>query len=121
MNQIQRYLYKINLKGENVKHERVAYSFHTGKVTSMDCCISKPLLATCGEDKSIRVWNYFDNTLEAVRYFDEPPTCISFHPNGLYLAAVFPSGLKLLVILKDEIKPYWEHNVMDSKSVSFFN
>jgi hypothetical protein len=39
-------------------------SFHYGQVTGMEPAIRKPLLATCGLDKNIRIWNYVDRTLE---------------------------------------------------------
>lgn len=44
--------------------EVVAAPFHapgetgTAQVTGLDTCIRKPLVVTCGLDKSVRVWNY---------------------------------------------------------------
>lgn len=30
----------------------------------MDICVRKTLIATCGTDKAIKVWNYEERTLE---------------------------------------------------------
>ena len=43
----------------------------------------KQLVATCGVDRYVRVWNYKDNTAEIAKEFDDTPLGISFHPNGL--------------------------------------
>jgi hypothetical protein len=29
-------------------------------ITGIDVCVRKPLVATCGADKSVRIWNYLD-------------------------------------------------------------
>lgn len=39
-------------------------SFHHGEVTGMDVCIRKPIIATCSTDKSIRVWNYENKSVQ---------------------------------------------------------
>ena len=33
----------------------------------MDVCIRKPLVATAGKDKAIKIWNYEDRTVETTR------------------------------------------------------
>ena len=43
-----------------------------------------------------------------VKYFEEPALSVSLHPNGLYLLAAFRSGLKVMAILIDDIRPFWE-------------
>lgn len=54
-----------NLKNEDVK--TVMCKFHgPGAITGMDLCVRKPLVATTGMDRSIRIWNYLDFKLEMV-------------------------------------------------------
>ena len=31
---------------------------HCAQVTGCDTCIRKQLIATCGADKTVRIWNY---------------------------------------------------------------
>lgn len=38
-------------------------------ITGLDVCARKPLVVTCGLDRTIKLWNYHLNTLEMVRYF----------------------------------------------------
>ena len=45
-------------QGEHAVFEVLAQSFHQGQITGLDVCIRKPLIATCGIDRSIRVWNF---------------------------------------------------------------
>ena len=48
--------------------------FHgPGAITGLDVCVRKPLIASCGLDRSVRVWNYLDHSLELVKYFGEDP------------------------------------------------
>jgi hypothetical protein len=51
-------------KSSDLRFEHMISSFHYGQVTGMEPAIRKPLLATCGLDKNIRIWNYVDRTLE---------------------------------------------------------
>jgi hypothetical protein len=51
-------------KSTDLRFEHMISSFHYGQVTGMEPAIRKPLLATCGLDKNIRIWNYVDRTLE---------------------------------------------------------
>lgn len=44
--------------------EPMFQTFHAGPITGMDMCIRKQLIATCGLDKTVRIWNYADWTLE---------------------------------------------------------
>ncbi len=54
-----------------MKADRLMHSFHYGPILGMDVSTHKPLIVTSGADRSIRVWNYLENTLEVTRYFPE--------------------------------------------------
>lgn len=32
--------------------------YHHAQVTGVDTCVRKQLIATCGVDRSVRIWNY---------------------------------------------------------------
>lgn len=44
---------------------------HAGPVLGLATCIQRPVVATCGADRTIRLLNYLDCALELVRW--EPP------------------------------------------------
>ena len=51
---------------DNVKAnlDQVGLHFHSGPIVAMDLCIRKPLIATASKDKTIKIWNYEDRTVE---------------------------------------------------------
>ncbi|KAI8618896.1 WD40-repeat-containing domain protein [Chytriomyces sp. MP71] len=108
-------------KGEEIKCDRLCQPFHHGNVVGMDTCARKPLIATCGTDKSIRIWNYIENTIEVIKFFDDEPLSIALHPSGLYVLVGFADCLKLMNVLIDDIRPYWESNIRGCRECRFSN
>ncbi|KAI8846622.1 hypothetical protein BC829DRAFT_419019 [Chytridium lagenaria] len=110
-----------DMAGEEIKCDRLAQPFHNGNIIGMDTCARKPLVATCGSDKSIRIWNYVENSIEVIKYFDDEPFSISLHPSGLYVLVGFADSLKLMNILIDDIRPFWESNIRGCRECRFSN
>ncbi|KAI9332528.1 WD40-repeat-containing domain protein [Obelidium mucronatum] len=108
-------------KGEEIKCDRLCQPFHHGHIVGMDTCARKPLIATCGTDKSIRIWNYIENTIEVLKFFPEEPLSIALHPSGLYILVGFPDSLKLMNVLIDDIRPFWESNIRGCRECRFSN
>jgi WD40 repeat protein len=52
----------------------------------MDICLRRPLIVTCSNDKTIRVWNYEENILECSHTFSEDLLSVAFHPSGFHIA-----------------------------------
>lgn len=102
-----------------MKADKYFSSFHYGSILGMDVASNKPLIITSGIDRSIRVWNYVENTLEVVKYFPEEAISISLHPSGLYILAAFTNSIKLMTLLIDDIRPFWESNIPACKECSF--
>ena len=109
--------YTINLKnekqlGDDHDFELITPPFHAGPINGMDVAVRKPLIATCGTDKFIRIWNYEENILECQKLFNDEAYSISFHPSGFQIAVGFSDKLKLMSIcnisLNNQIKPYKE-------------
>ncbi|KAI9217791.1 hypothetical protein BC828DRAFT_390267 [Blastocladiella britannica] len=109
-----------SLQSDDVKVEKIAQAHHSA-VTGLDVCVRKPLMATCGSDQSVRVWNFGENTMEIVKFFKSEPYSIAFHPSGLFLLVGFAEGVKLLKILLDDIRPYWELGARGVKECRFSN
>ncbi|ORZ39559.1 WD40-repeat-containing domain protein, partial [Catenaria anguillulae PL171] len=107
-----------SLQSDDVKVEKLSQAHHAG-ITGLDVCIRKPLAATCGSDQSVRVWNYTENTMEIAKFFKSEPHCVAFHPSGLFLLVGFAEGVKLLKILLDDIRPFWEYGARGCRECRF--
>jgi hypothetical protein len=47
--------------------EPLATPNHSAGITGLALCVRKPLAATCGADRSVRLWNYLERGAELVR------------------------------------------------------
>ncbi|KAI3388189.1 hypothetical protein SNEBB_006235 [Seison nebaliae] len=97
------------------------HSFHSNAVTGMDVCARKALVATCSNDRSIRIWDYEKCRLEIYKVFAEEALCISLHPSGLYILVGFSNKLRLMNILIDDIRHFKEFNIRSCKECQFSN
>jgi WD40 repeat protein len=77
-------LMSYTLKGHKGKSEFQVFChpFHNGAITGVDICHRKPLIATCGADRSIKIWNYLTLELELSKEFEESIESIALHPTG---------------------------------------
>ena len=71
-------------------------SSRTSRINGVAAAVRKQLVATCGVDRYVRVWNYKDNTAEIAKEFDDTPQGISFHPNGLQVCHPLGTNINLL-------------------------
>lgn len=60
-------LFACRLQGGQATLRHVGAPHHAGPVLGLATCIQRPVVATCGADKTIRLWNYLDSALELVR------------------------------------------------------
>lgn len=109
------------MKAEDTNFEHLCQSFHTGHITGMDTCIRKPLIATCGLDKSVRIWNCLEKSLELLKSFNEECHSIAFHPSGLHLLVGFSDKMRLMNVLMDDIRPYKEFAIKACRECRFSN
>ncbi|GLD97629.1 hypothetical protein PINS_up006319 [Pythium insidiosum] len=112
------------LKEDAMNFEPLATSFHQpgnagDHITGLDTCIRKPLVVTCGLDKSVRVWNYLDKSTDIMKFFKEDTYAVAFHPSGLHVAVGFTDKLKLLNILMDDIRAFREFAIKACREVRF--
>jgi WD40 repeat protein len=91
----------------------------TRTITGMDVCIRKPLIVTCGADKSVRVWNYLNKSMDLTAYFEEDPTSCAMHPSGLHVLVGFTDKLRLMNLLLDDIRPCREFSVKSCVDCTF--
>ena len=68
------------LRADEMNFEFLSQAFHAGVVTGLDTCVRKPLVATCGTDRTVRIWNYLDKSSDIFKTFTEEVRCPSPSP-----------------------------------------
>ena len=109
------------LKEEEMVFELLSNPFHSKAVTGIDACVKKPLVATCSADKTVRVWNYLDMSLELEKTFVEEAFSVSFHPSGLHVLVGFADKLRLCNLLVNDVSAYKEFAVKACRECRFSN
>jgi WD40 repeat protein len=115
------------LKEDTMNFDLLSTSFHAPgdnadpQVTGLDTCVRKPLVVTCGLDRSVRVWNYLEKTTDLQKTFKEEAYCVAFHPSGLHIVVGFSDKLRLLNLLMDDIRCVKEFPVKACNEVRFSN
>jgi len=93
--------------------------FHSASVNRVGICVRKPLLTTVSSDRSVRVWNIETGEMEIYKEFNEEAFGVAFHPSGLYMAVGFIDRLRLLNIMIDDIKVFYEFTIKSAKEIAF--
>merc|ERR1719230_1982464 len=101
--------------------EPVLTPFHTGAILGMDVCARKPLVVTCGLDKSVRVWNYMEKTCELCKFFNEEAYSVAFHPSGFHLIVGFSDKLRLMNLLMEDVRQYKDIPIKQCRECRFSN
>ena len=82
------------------------HSVSTGvdsSVIAIDAAIWRPILASVGKDKSVRVWNLQERRCEIIQKFEDVPVGVCLSPSGLYLLVAFIDKLKVMAVLLNEL------------------
>lgn len=74
----------------------------------MDICIRKTLVGTCSLDKTVRIWNYLEHSLENMKEFEEEAHAIAFHPSGFHIIVAFKLKIKIMNLFEHSIVPFKE-------------
>jgi len=111
----------MQLNEENSKCEPLYMPFHSDKITGLDVCIRKSLVATCSMDKTVRIWNYVDNTLENSKEFEEEAFAVAFHPSGFHIIVAFAEKIRLMNIFENDLVSFKELSVKNCREIRFSN
>ncbi|XP_072275438.1 cilia- and flagella-associated protein 57 [Pyxicephalus adspersus] len=106
-------------KGDEAVFEFLTESWHSSSITGLSICIRKPLIATCSMDRSVRIWNFENNTLELYKEYQEEAFSVSLHPSGLHVLVGFSDKLRLMNLLIDDIRSFKEFAVRGCRECSF--
>jgi len=101
-------------------------------VVALATCVRKPLFVSAGADRTIRVWSHLKSPagaphadrhpeVELVKRFSESIYSLAMHPSGLHLAVGFESGLQLMNLLMEDIRPVKDVPIRRCGAVAFSN
>jgi len=97
----------------------LSQQFHHKAITDISIAVRKPIVATCSQDGSLRVWNYEKKTLELVKYFVEVPLSVALHPSGLHVLVAFTGKLRLLNLLVDDVCAFTDFPIKNCHECAF--
>jgi WD40 repeat protein len=113
-------LFSSTANNANEEDDTGGVSIHTSAmVTGMDVCARKPLVATCGIDRYVRVWNYLTYKEEVKKMFPEEALSVAFHPSGLHVLVGFSDKLRLMNLLMDDIRVVTEFPIKACRECQF--
>jgi hypothetical protein len=79
----------------------------------------RPVIATTGKDKTLRIFNYTDRTQELVKQYEEEPVSVTIHPSALYVVVGFLETIKIEALHRTEIVEMREIAVRNCTMVKF--
>eukprot|EP00668_Euglena_longa_P029544 GGOE01036896.1.p1 GENE.GGOE01036896.1~~GGOE01036896.1.p1 ORF type:complete len:1223 (+),score=435.55 GGOE01036896.1:45-3713(+) len=108
-------------KAEDAIFEPLSQSFHSAPITGLDICIRKPLVASCSKDKTVRIWNYLDHTVDIVKAFPTEANSIALHPSGLHILVGFSDKLRFMNLYGDDIREFRNFPIRSCPECKFSN
>jgi WD40 repeat protein len=85
----------------------------------LDVCVRKPIIVTCGLDRTVRIWNYNTKKLECYHTFNEDPYSVAIHPSGFHIIVGFQDKLRMLNVFNSTIKQYKELPIKSCREIKF--
>ncbi len=117
-------IFSLNFNTDWSKHDNpifhtIAQPFHAGSIVGLDTCIRKPLVATSSTDRTVRIWNTQDHTVEIIKTFPTEPGAISLHPSGLHILVCFSDKVRFMNLYGDSIQEFKTFTLRSVTDVKF--
>lgn len=103
----------------NNEDKPILHPYHDGQILCCATCIRKPIVATCGTDRTVRVWNFLENSLDIIKEYQDPVYCVSLHPDGLSMLIGFGDKLRLCSVFYDDIRFLKEFSIRGCRCCKF--
>ncbi|KAF1330075.1 Wd repeat-containing protein 65, partial [Globisporangium splendens] len=110
---------------DTVQEDRVEYKeftrhgFQVGGIVQVDICIQRPILVSCGTDKSVRVWNYELRHYEVLHACSEEPLALGLHPCGFQLIVAFKERVRVYTVLVESLRQNRELAIKSCRAVRY--
>ena len=76
-------------------------------------------MATCSEDKSVRIWDYENAQLDICETFQEQAHCVAFHPSGFHIVVGFADRIRMMNVLQHQLDPFKELPIKNCREIQF--
>jgi hypothetical protein len=90
-----------------------------GAIIQGDVCLSRPIFATIGMDKTVRLWNIELRAYDVMHQCAEEPMALSLHPTGFQVLVTFKERIRLFHILQETLRQVRELPVKNCRAVKF--
>ena len=64
------------------------------------------MIVTCSKDKSVKIWNYVNKTLEISHQLAEEALAVAFHPSGQHIVVAIQDKILLMNVLSKILHPF---------------
>lgn len=131
---------KVNLERptEGTEYDYLVTNFHSGGINGIDLCIRKSIVATCGTDKTVKIWSYNDehafklefsqefvddkqNSVKGGQQEPDEPLSVAFHPSGFQLVVGFNEKIRMMNLFQDSLKEYKAIQIKTCRDIQFSN
>jgi len=90
-------------------------------ILGLDTCIWKPIIATCGLDRCVKIWNYETKVMQFSQTFHEDVNDVSLHPTGLQILLCCTNRVLLCSILVGSFRIMHEIELQSCQFCCFSN
>ena len=101
------------------KFEPVHCYFHTDEITGLDTCIRKQLIVTCSKDKTVKIWDYVNKTLENTTSLNEEALAVAFHPSGFHVIVTIQEKIQIYNVLSKALTQAKNIQIKGCREVQF--
>lgn len=93
---------------------------HHGPICSVAVCTWKPIFMTAGcFDRTLRIWNYENETIELLKRYQEDILTCDLHPTGYFTVVGFSDKLRVLKIMMNDFVSDREYPIRGCKLVKY--
>jgi WD40 repeat protein len=123
-----------NFETDSSMGGEIVPSFHMGidvdtagvdackSIICMSICKWKPILATGGADRTLRIWDLKKKKFTTVRQYEDDIVSVSLHPMSLQILLCCKSFVLVSEVLQDELSPpIWRQEIQTNGSSCFSN
>ena len=88
-------------------------------ITGISFALWRPLVATCGRDGTVRLWNFQERKQELCKEIEADPLDIAMHPSGLSVMVAFVDKIRVYSILLGKLHETRELGVRQCNMIRF--